>query len=167
MTTYGVELFKKYRRKGILIDTNILLLYFVGAVNPERIARFKRTNRFSAEDYALLCNILLAFQERIVTTPNILTEVNSLVNQLGEPERSQCLAILARRLAQFSECYIPSQSVSAGDGFARFGLTDCSMLEAARGQYLILTDDLRLAAYLQRQEVDTVNFHNLRAYGWS
>jgi len=27
------ELFKKYKQKGILIDTNILLLWFVGSVN--------------------------------------------------------------------------------------------------------------------------------------
>lgn len=35
-------LLAKYYRKGIVIDTNILLLYLVGRVNRERIPRFKR-----------------------------------------------------------------------------------------------------------------------------
>ncbi|MGF1515257.1 MAG: PIN domain-containing protein [Elainellaceae cyanobacterium] len=167
MNSYAAELLKAYRRKGVLVDTNILLLYFVGAVNPDRIARFKRTNSFNADDYTLLCDVLLAFRDRIVTTPNVLTEVNSLINQLGEPERSQCLAIFSRLLAQFDERYVQSKATSRNEAFTRFGLTDCSIFETAQGQYLVLTDDLKLAAYLQRQGVDTVNFNNLRVYGWS
>lgn len=32
-------LFSRYRQKGILIDTNILLLLFVGTVNRQRISQ--------------------------------------------------------------------------------------------------------------------------------
>ncbi len=167
MNSYAAELLNKYRRKGILIDTNILLLYFVGAVNPSRISRFKRTNSFNVDDYTLLCDLLLAFRDEIVTTPNILTEVNSLINQLGEPERSQCLVVFSQLLSQFSEHYSQSEIISKNEKFSRFGLTDCSIFEVAQGQYLVLTDDLKLAAYLQNQGVDTVNSNNLRVDGWS
>ncbi|NEO58058.1 MAG: hypothetical protein F6K54_36400 [Okeania sp. SIO3B5] len=77
------QLFKKYRSKGILVDTNILLLWFVGKVNEKRISQFNRTEKFLPEHYQLL-DRLLKFA-KIVTTPNILTEINSLINQLGEP----------------------------------------------------------------------------------
>lgn len=50
--------------------------------------------------------------------------------------------------------------------FTKFGLTDCGILSFARDRYLVLTDDLRFADYLQRQGVDTVNFNNLRVLGW-
>ena len=38
-------LLAKYRTKGILIDTNILLLYLVGLVNRERITQLKQTTQ--------------------------------------------------------------------------------------------------------------------------
>jgi len=37
---YTISLLETYRQKGILVDTNILLLYFVGSVNPKRISQF-------------------------------------------------------------------------------------------------------------------------------
>jgi len=165
MIDYWRELFERYRQKGILVDTNILLLYFVGRTNRERIKKFNRTEKFVPEDYDLLVGILGSFK-KIVTTPNILTEVNSLVNQIGEPERSNCLRILAQDISIFSENYCESQVAASDRKFAQFGLTDCGILVTAKDKYLVLTDDLKLANYLQKQQIDTVNFNNLRVYGW-
>lgn len=166
MKDFIQSLFNKYRRKGILVDTNILLLYVVGAVNQDRIVQFKRTRQFTSEDYRTLCKILVQFPKRM-TTPNIVTEVNSLVNQLGEPERTRCLSAYGHLLSKFDETYIPSKTVVTNDGFVKFGLTDCGILEIAQDQYLVLTDDFRLSAHLQNQNVDTINFNHLRPYGWN
>lgn len=136
------SLFYSYRQKGILIDTNILLLYFVGTVNRERISRFNRTEQFLPEDYDLLLRIVAYFQ-KVVTTPNILTEVNSLANQIGEPERSQCFAVFAQSVSLFDEHYIESKVAVTAEKFVKFGLTDCGILSLARDQYLVLTDDLK------------------------
>ncbi|MBW4466340.1 MAG: hypothetical protein KME07_13020 [Pegethrix bostrychoides GSE-TBD4-15B] len=159
------SLFSRYRQKGVLVDTNILLLYFVGITNRERISRFNRTQNFIPEDYDLLLQLLSYFQT-VATTPNILTEVNSFVNQLGEPERSQCFAFFAQGISTFEETYLESSGVVTGQQFTTFGLTDCGILSFAKDRYLVLTDDLRLAVYLQRQGVDTVNFNNIRVLGW-
>lgn len=35
------------RSNGVLVDTNLLVLLIVGAVNRERISRFKRTNHYT------------------------------------------------------------------------------------------------------------------------
>ena len=83
------SLIRRYCQKGVLIDTNILLLFLIGSANQERITKFNRTQQFIPEDYELLLAFIAKFQ-KLVITPNILTEVNSLANQLGEPERSQC-----------------------------------------------------------------------------
>jgi len=37
------------RKKRLLVDTNILLLYIVGSLSLDRIARHKRTDTFTAE----------------------------------------------------------------------------------------------------------------------
>lgn len=159
------SLFSRYQQKGVLVDTNILLLYFIGATNRERIVRFNRTQNFIPEDYDLLLQVLGYFQI-VATTPNILTEVGNLANQLGEPERSRCFALFAQGILIFEETYLESKRVVTDQQFTKFGLTDCGILSFAKDQYLVLTDDLRLADYLQRQGVNTVNFNNLRVLGW-
>lgn len=156
-----------YARKGLLIDTNILLLYYVGYVNRERIARFKRTKQFLPEEYDLLVNFIRTFS-KLVTTPNILTEVSNFINQLKEPERSQCYALLAESTEIIQENYVPSlKIVKQGWGFQKYGLTDCSLVSLARDEYLVLTNDLKVADYLQSQNVDTINFNHLRQLSWN
>lgn len=165
MSDHIAELLQTYRQKGILVDTNILLLFLVGATNRNRISRFKRTVQFTPQDYDLLVK-LLAFFSQVITTPYILTEVNSLLNQLEEPDRGLCLKTLGVYVNQVEEDYVHSKQIVQQEKFTTFGLTDCGMLEIAKGKYLILTDDLRLADYLGRSGVDTVNFNHLRVYGW-
>ncbi|MEH1968772.1 PIN domain-containing protein [Nostoc sp.] len=162
------SLVRRYSQKGILIDTNILLLFLVGNVNRERITRFNRTQQFIPEDYELLLAFIASFQ-KLVTTPNILTEVNSLANQLGEPERSQCFAIFAqfvKNVALLDEYYVKSLDAVNTDKFIKFGLTDSGILTLSKGKYLVLTDDFKLASYLQSVEVDVINFNNIRIFNW-
>lgn len=116
MSDYIGELFKKYKRRGILIDTNISVLWFVGTVNKSRISQFNRTEQFVPEDYDTLVSILGYFSQ-IITTPNILTEVNSLINQISEPERSQCLQILGQSITRLAESYIESAKAAKIDKF--------------------------------------------------
>lgn len=163
MTDDIEALFARYQRKGILIDTNILLLWLVGSTNKARITKFNRTQGFVAEDYELLVDIFQTFQ-KVLTTPNILTEVSNLINQLGEPERSQCFSIFARDIVQLDEIYIESHTIAATDKFTKFGLTDCGIAALAKGKYLVLTEDFKLANYLQKIGIDTVNFNNIRMW---
>jgi rRNA-processing protein FCF1 len=154
-------LFAKYRNKGILIDTNIFLLYLVGSVNRERISKFKRTMQFEAEDYDILLQIVSNFTE-VITTPNILTEVNSLANQLGEPERSKCCQLFAILITQVREEYLNSNDVAQQVFFAKFGLTDSGIMQLAKDKYLVLTDDFKLSLFLLARGIDTINFNHLR-----
>ncbi|MEH1976625.1 MAG: PIN domain-containing protein [Nostoc sp.] len=162
------SLVRRYCQKGILIDTNILLLFLVGSVNQERITKFNRTQQFIPEDYELLLAFIARFQ-KLVTTPNILTEVNSLANQLGEPERSQCFVIFAqfvKNVALLDEYYVNSLDAVNTEKFIKFGLTDSGILTLSKGKYLVLTDDFKLASYLQSVEIDVINFNNIRVFNW-
>ena len=141
------------------------MLWFVGTVNRERIPKFNPTEKFVPEDYDSLVQILSYFN-KIVTTPNILTEVNSLANQLGEPERSQCFSVFAEGEARLNESYLESTDVVRTDSFTKFGLTDCGIATLAKNKYLVLTDDFKLTNYLQKIEIDTINFNHIRVYGW-
>ena len=159
MTDEYIEgLLSQYFSKGILVDTNILLLLFVGALDRKKIEKFERTDQFTAKDYNLLVELLNSFKV-IATTPNILTEVNSLLIKLGEPARE----VFADGLAVLEEIHLPSQEVaSLGWPFLKYGLTDCGIAEIAQGRYLMLTDDLKVASYFSKRGIDAINFNNLR-----
>ena len=84
MNHVASELIIRYKSLGILVDTNILLCYLVGLLDPKKIPTFKRTSQF-VEDFDLICALLRSLK-KIVTTPNILTEVNSFsVNSRIQP----------------------------------------------------------------------------------
>jgi rRNA-processing protein FCF1 len=160
---YALQLMQRYRSHGILVDTNILLLHFVGSFDRSLITRFKRTERFTVEDFDLLEHILARF-DRVVTTPNVLSEVNSLSNQLAEPARKGYFEDFARRIVPLHEEYVISAEAARRDCFPRLGLTDSGILHLVKDKYLVLTDDFRLHGTLEKHGVDAINFNHLRRF---
>src|SRR3954463_7061110 len=158
-------LIRRYRANGIIVDTNILLLYFLGRFDPQAISQFKRTQQFTPEDYGTLVLLLRHF-DKLLTTPNILTEVNNLSGQMGEPRRTRFFRKLAGEMALVDEHYLDSRKTASLDQFVKLGLTDAGILSLAQGSRLVLTEDLPLAQHLQHAGIDVINFNHLRVAGW-
>ena len=164
MDYYG-EMLARYRNKGLLIDTGLLLLLIVGILDPSRITRFKRTQTFSVEDYDLLKKIVNLFA-KLATTPNILTEVSNLLRQLPTESRHDFSRVFTNAIEQVEEHYQPSRELARRSHFPVFGLTDSSIIDSCKGKYLVLTDDLPLSAYLTNLGLDAINFNHLRPLAW-
>jgi hypothetical protein len=160
------RLLGRYAKKGVLVDTNILLLYLIGSYNPSLIPGFKRTRQFTVEDYRTLSFLLQPF-EAVITTPNILTEVSNLSAQLAEPARRDHFRMFAERIRVMDEHYIDSREAATQDGFVRFGVTDMGILLLSRNRYLVLTDDFALSQFLQYHGADVINFNHIRPLGWT
>lgn len=154
-----------YRSRGLLLDTNLLLVYVIGLWNPKQVGQFKRTASFCLEDFELLAR-LVQFFDQVITTPNILTEVNSLSNQLSEDFKSTYYSRFSEQIRLLNECYVPSLDVASMQTFARFGLTDSVIQQLTRDKYLVLTDDLKLSLHLQTNGIDALNFNHLRVLNW-
>jgi len=152
-----------YHRKNLLIDSNLLLLFFVGLNDRTRIAKFKRTAQFTVEDFECLIDFVKKFKG-IVTTPSILTEVSNLLGQLPDELRTSFHEQFAHDLKDLHEHYTASRELAGEKSFPRFGLTDTAILQAATSQCLVLTDDLRLYQYLGNLDVDVINFNHIRTY---
>jgi len=166
MTDPMVRLLERYRARGVLVDANILLLHFVGGYDRDLIARFKRTAQFTVEDYDLLSDLLARFAT-IVTTPNILAEVNSLSNQIGEPARTDYYTSFAAGITTLDEHYVESADAAQAEPFSKLGLTDSGIMLLASGNYLVLTDDFKLYRFLEDAKIDVINFNHIRPLGWS
>lgn len=162
---YVIELLGRYKGKGLLIDANLLLLYFVGAYDPDRISRFKRTMAFTVDEFLLLATVFDYF-DIIITTPNILTEVSNLSGQLPKDLHSFFFNDLAKRIPVLEEHYTSSSTIASSTHFNRFGLTDSGIIDIVKDKYLVLTDDLKLFDHLQNLGIDAVNFNHLRPLAW-
>ena len=163
MNLYLSELVERYQSKGVLVDTNLLLLLIIGSADRDLVSKFKRTKQFTAEDFDLLYKFLELFKA-IYTTPHVLTEVGNLANTLPMDQKP-LFAETFREIGQlFEEKHALFKLLSNKPEFVAYGLTDVSILELAPEQALILTDDFPLANNAQNQGLDVINFNHIRFY---
>lgn len=165
MMAHIEKLATKYRSKGLLIDTNLLILYCIGTLNENLIANFKRTKPYTKEDYETLAHFMGYFS-KIVTTPNVLTEVSNLANSLHSNLKEKFYKVFSQLVINFEENYIASKSLSNTQELYKFGLTDSVIFYLAKGNYLLLTDDFRLSQYVESKHYDVINFNHLRMLNW-
>jgi hypothetical protein len=156
------ELISRYADKGALIDSNLLLAYFIGSYDSQAMLNFKRTRSFTVRDLDLMKKLLSLFK-KIVTTPNVLTEVSNLAGQLGDAVRTNFLSQMAKKVEVLDEEYCASSQACSHQYFAKCGLTDAAMMEVARKRYLVITDDFRLANIMASLEIDVINFNHIRS----
>jgi predicted nucleic acid-binding protein len=147
---------------GLLVDTNLLVLFVVGAVNRDRIKTFKRTSQHTQEDYDLLLRIRAEYRT-LYTVAHVLAEVSNLTDLTG-PERQQARSILKEAILLLTEAEMPSARAAEDVLYPKLGLVDASIGAVARAhKCTVLTDDLDLYHLLMRQKVKALNFTFLRA----
>src|SRR5215212_5909744 len=135
MNDYLLELIQKYKQKGLLIDTNILLLYIVGSIDISTIRDFKRTANFSENDFEKVSKFIDYFELKI-TTLHVLTEVSDFIDN-----RQSLQAVLKVYIENAEEIFLESVELSKKGTFLKFGLADTSVTYTAKDSYLIFTDD--------------------------
>ena|SRR5579884_272202 len=149
-------------RPGLLIDTNLLVLFAVGSVNRWRIETFKRTRQYTKADFDLLMRAL-ENQQPLYSTAHVLAEVSNLTDLPGN-ERLRIRSFLREMILRLDEVAIPSREATESPVYARLGLADAAIAAAASSTgCTVLTDDLDLYLALMRQQIGVVNFTHLRA----
>jgi hypothetical protein len=161
------KILNRHRQSGVAIDSNLLLLLWIGSFDRSLITRFKRTQKYTEADFDLLFNLLKRVR-LIVTTPHILTEVTNLAGQLPEQMAEEFRSEIRNVVEQISERYFSFKIAAAEACFISLGLTDCTLTLLARRKILVLTDDLPLYAKLNSDGLAVINFTHIRseAYGW-
>lgn len=158
---------RKYRRSGVLVDTNLLLVYFVGlydtATGYQLVNTFKYTKGdYKSGDFDILLDFLRKF-DLLVTTPHILAEVsNSIIVELTDPAKDLCLGLIQKTIPTFQEYHVPAKDLLAEDQFRKYGVADMGILRTAVGRYLVLTDDGTLSGYLNKIGIDTLSLPEIK-----
>jgi hypothetical protein len=157
-------LIEKHRANGVLIDTNLLVLYLVGTVNRQRIVNFKRTGNFAVEDYDLLVHLISWFG-KLIATPHVLSQVSDLTDLAGD-ELTAVRSLFRLLVEQIEERYDASRIIVGDPAFNRLGLTDAAVATVSARGILVLTTDIQLQLALQERDIDVLNFNHVRPIEW-
>ena len=108
------------------------------------------------------CPPSLKSSRRSSPPPNILTEVNSLANQLPDKNKGVFYTHFKQKIRVMSERYQPSRDTTNHPCFEKCGLTDSAIIAIAEKKLLVLTDDFKLTGFLESLGVECLNFNHVR-----
>lgn len=144
-------------REGIILDTVVLLLYFIGKYSVNAIKDFEPTHGYSKEDFELLNKIIKPFK-RIIITPKIVAEVSNLsLPHLQDKKLYQYVRLVVEFLLnkEGSEEYhvqFENWENKSIDRLSSFGFVDMDMYEIAKKRNVpILTDDIRFYNFSKKE----------------
>lgn len=156
MNDYLLKLIQKYKRKGLLIDTNLVLLYIIGSIDIWLIRDFSRTAMFTVDDFDKVSRFIDYFDLKI-TTPHVVTEISNLIGN-----RQNIQSLLKIYIENSKEIFLESSNVSNSNAFLNFGLADTAIMNTAKTSYLIFTDDKPFYGFLINSKIDAVNLDQIR-----
>lgn len=145
------------KKQGLIIDTNLLLLLVIGALESGRyISLSKRLNGYTVDDYDVVVK-LIGDYDQVYITPYIAAEVSNLID-LHEPAKTQVFEIAQELFCLFEEIPTKISENVIGEAFLEYGLADASLIKLVT-DYCVLTADEKLSMYLYK-----INSNNTLPY---
>ena len=164
---YWQDLARKHKQSGVLVDTNLLLLLLIGAVD-ERCIGGKRTENYTVDQYRALANFLKDFKA-VITTPHILAEVSNLGGAALYGRLRQAFFLLLSLPGLFrleaGDDFVQEHSVKRQSVepicLARLGLTDAVIAKLCEQRILFISDDFDLVNLISAAGGDAINFSHM------
>lgn len=143
--------------RDVIIDTNIFILFLAGQINQNRIPNYCRNSMYSKSDYNLLLDILSRF-DNIITCPNILTEVDNILNGITGEDKYKYLLLAKSIYTKSIEKYLKTEEVAKNWYFDTLGITDSTILMMATDSDLLISGDSKLCDYAKSLHINTFDF---------
>ena len=129
-----------------LIDTNALIVFLIGIIDPKLFKRHKRTSIYEEQDFLDLVSFI-GNLNKLVVLPNVWTEVDNLLNSFGRSYKDKYVEELTKTIKETTEKFIESEKATSSFGFYDLGLTDSLLLEYSSQCELLITSDSSLSNY--------------------
>lgn len=150
---------------GLILDTNMLVLYIVGTTDITKIASTGVTERYTIDLYKHVKALVDRSRFRApVITPHIVSEVAHLLKldanrakKGGAVPISPWLSCSTGIFQEAQEEYYPTRNIVSSrktlhNELARYGITDLSVTDlASTKNYAVLTDDSDLYDHIYRK----------------
>lgn len=145
---------------GVLLDTNVLMLYLAHRVDAQaldRLDRWKRLARFVPDHLTVLAKCL-SVARRFVTTPHILTEATNMSDSVPQPLRDRYWMALRTFIGDSRERWLAARTMTKDKDFERLGLADVAQLcLPRRAKPVVITVDGPLTLRLEKRGLPFVN----------
>ncbi len=153
---------RDFTNRDVLLDSNLLVVLIIGLVQPLLLGT-GRVSQYDLSDLRLL-KLIANKSRKLITTPFVIAEVNSLLQMNSSHYVRRCRAMLGELLVRFEEQHIPSHRLLTSEPRLanEFGVTDMSILEVAKRGTIILTEDRPLAALLRNKGLEVLDLDTLR-----
>jgi hypothetical protein len=145
----------------IFVDTNALILILVGLMDKSLVSTHKRTSIYASIDFENLV-FLIGDLEKVVTTPNVLTEVDNLLNNFQKGHRWAYYQVLRELISKSIEKFLESKKIIEVNPFFELGLTDTGILEISKNCDFLITGDSKLADYANALGIKVVDLVKIR-----
>lgn len=152
---------------NLLLDTNLLLLLFIGGKDASLIPKTRTLSAFVQDDYYLLSDVIdyNAFT-RLITTPHIMTEVSNLLGKERQDIMEMGRDAMTEFLSKCTEHTDSSAVLVIEPEFKRLGLTDVAIAVASKLSAFVLTADLALYLHINSLGLEAENFNHIRQGSW-
>lgn len=130
----------------ILVDSNAMIVFVIGLIDPSLLGKHKRASIYDEMDFNKLREILGDFS-KVVTLPNVWTEVDNLLNDFTGSYKYPYINLIKSLTTVSTERYIESKRISDNPNFISLGLTDTLVLELSKECDLLVTSDSRLSDF--------------------
>jgi hypothetical protein len=151
-------------RNGVLLDTNLLLLYLVGLSRSGNIGFHKRLSMFEQRHFCFLLDLVSPYKN-IVVTPHCLAEVWNLIGEQSNSfdlDRARLIEFARRFVSEAVEVYQPAKQLVGRDEIRWLGLADVSQLSAAlEGGFAMTSADGLLCRQALVLGIETHHFWQL------
>jgi hypothetical protein len=149
--------FDRFKIRGMLIDTSLLLLLILGSFDINQVGMHK-LDRFTLSDFKLLKKLITSFGGPMFVTTNILTEVCNHSDNFNKRRQEKFYQYLFEWVGVYTDKPMPLKLIieSNNQAFLKFGLTDATIVDLAREGVYIVTVDLDLYHYLANVNYEMV-----------
>ena len=153
----------KYHQKGIIIDTNLLILLIVGSLGEEALSRCKLTksSEYKYKDFLILEEILKNFKN-IIITPHILSEISHHLIK-DNSDNSEIFRAIISKLSNIVEEHVKKDIILSQGVSVKLGIIDGSITELCLNKKIpVITDDGPLSGFLGHLGVEHININHIR-----
>jgi hypothetical protein len=156
----------RYLRKGIAVDSGLLILLIVGRYDKSYIPEYKITSSFFPGDFELLANFVNHFR-KVIVSPHVVAELSNHSFKIPQRRLSPYLDVFIRLMELFEERFLTKEVVLTHPCFKQVGVTDTGLIiSCLEGPYFLLTIDHTLRVLAEKHGVDAMHFNELRGYSW-
>lgn len=163
-------------RFGLVLDANMLAVYIVGHISPEKIQNYDVTEGYDEDDYRMIKYYVEKSRDKtIVTTSYIISEVVHLlgaeVNRqkkgrpFKKPETFDKAIDVLSFSTEFTKTNVREMLNRHGrDALLRFGIPDISLVEAVDGNAAFLSSDSALCDMMAGKGLPALHYSRARVY---